>query len=128
MGRTAVSRWTIGRLRRRNSWTALLATLLSVWASAAAFGVSASFASTAAATGHGTDARAANAPASLRADTSETGLSFGGSDDHGSALPAPGASVATWTITAEIVRPTAFDLPVDPARARDGRTRAPPRA
>ncbi|MGE0025341.1 MAG: hypothetical protein AB7S70_17100 [Hyphomicrobium sp.] len=106
----------------------MLATLLSVWASAAAFGVSTGVATTAAATGHGSDVRSASAPASLRADTTEAGLSFGGTDDHGFALPAPGASIATWTTSTVIVQPAAFDLPVDAARTRDGRTRAPPHA
>lgn len=117
-----------GRLRSRNSWSALLAVLLGALAGASAFAPSPSFAGGSAVAGHGADARTAAKPASVRPDTGNPAQSLGGLDDIGAALAARAIEAETWSAQSTALIPAAFGLPVSVTRTRDGRTRAPPRA
>jgi hypothetical protein len=101
--------------------------LLGALASVSAFGLSTSLAGGLSIAGHSADARVGVKPASLRTDTFDASFDFGGLDDQGAALAASDLDTDPWTSASASVIPAALDLPVSVARARDGRTRAPPR-
>ncbi len=116
-----------GRQNSRNSWSAVLAALLGVLAGVSAFGLNASFAG-GPSIEHGADARIAGKPASVRPDTFDPSLNLGGLADAGAALGSRGLETDLWPGSLQSALPADFELPVDIARTRDGRSRAPPRA
>lgn len=116
------------RQRSWNSWSALLAVLLGALASATTLALSTSFAGGLSIAGHSADTRNTSDPATIRPDRFEASLSSGGLDDPTAALAPHDVEVAVWTSAIVMSLPTAFTLPADMARTRDGRTRAPPHA
>lgn len=116
------------RQRNRNSWSAFLAVLLGVLASASTFSFSASFGGGASIAGHSADTRTTSKPATVRLDRFDPSLNFGGLDDPTAALAARDAETVPAMSGTTQVLPAAFELPADVARTRDGRTRAPPHA
>lgn len=116
------------RQRSRNSWSALLAVLLGVLTSTAAFGLSTSNAGGLSVVAHGADLRTTGNTASVRPHAFEPFLRLGGASGPDAALHARSVDVDLWTPGLLAVLPTSFDLPISVARARVGLTRAPPRA
>ena len=118
----------IARQKRRNSWSALLAVLLGALAGASALGLNASFAGGLSAAEHAADVRTTGKAASVRPDAFDPSLRLGGSDGNDAALDPRHDDRDRWAEGLRSVLPSAFDLPVDIALTRDGRTRAPPAA
>lgn len=116
-----------GQLRSRNSWSAILAVLLSTLAGVFAFGLSGSFAGGPSIAEQSTDARTAGKPASLRADKYDPSLNLGGLTDPGPGLESYGHGISPWTGSAQLLLPAALSVPISVERMRDGRSRAPPR-
>lgn len=111
----------------RDSWSALLAVLLSALASAAALGPDAGFARSLSIAGHGADAHPADRAILLRIDVSEPSLRLG-SNAGGDALLPKGSGDLHWPDVSSIAPAADFGLVTDVARTRDGLTRAPPGA
>lgn len=116
------------RQRRRHSWSALLAVLLSALAGASALGINASFAGGLSVAAHATDVRTTGKAASVRPDAFDPTLKLGGAGGDDAALHPRDDVAHRWADGLRAVLQTAFDLPVSIARTRDGRTRAPPAA
>ena len=116
------------RHKRRNFWSSLLAVLLGVLSGASAFAFNNNVTGGLSASEHVATARTAGAPASLRSNTADPWLSFGGTLDDGAALPAEDRPTALWSDGPAATVAVAFDIPGDVSRTRDGRTRAPPSA
>jgi hypothetical protein len=126
-GTATLTHWPEDRRTRRNPWTAILAVLLGLLAGAvSAIGVSASPSGGTSVSEQTTDTRSTGKPNSVRLDTYDVAIGFGG-DDPTAALvadeaPPVGAHHASTT------KLQAFHLPIRFARIRDGLTRAPPLA
>ena len=115
-----------GRLKSRNSWSAILAVLLSTLAGASAFGLNGSFAGGTSIAEQNADTRSASKPASLRTDKFDPSLNLGGLADPGPGLDSSGHGLSPWTGSPRLRLPAALSLPVSVERMRDGRSRAPP--
>jgi S-formylglutathione hydrolase FrmB len=99
-----------------------------VLAGASTFTLSASFAGGFSIAGHSADTRSSSTPATVRPDRFDASLSFGGPDDPSAALPPRDYDAAHPSTGLATILASAFELPADVARTRDGRTRAPPQA
>ncbi len=114
-----------GPQRGRNSWS-VLAVLLGALAGVSIFGFNTSFAGSPSIAEHTRDMRAPGNPVSVRPDSFDPSLNFGGLDEPGPALAAREHDPDLWTTRLHTPRPVAFDLPISVERTRDGRSRAPP--
>lgn len=114
--------------KSRNPWSALLAVLLGTLAGASALAFNPSFTGGLSIAELGADARTAGKTASIRPDAYAPSLKLGSSGDDGSALHPRQDVTDAWAAGLRTLLPAALGLPVDVARTRDGRTRAPPAA
>ncbi len=117
-----------GRLGSRNSWSTLLAVLLSALAGAFAFGPSSTVAGGLSVSEHSTDARTTGKPASLRLDAVDPSLSLGGAADPGADVGARDHDIGPWSGSANALFLESATLHIGADLIRDGRTRAPPQA
>jgi hypothetical protein len=106
----------------------LLAVLLGVLTSASAFAFNNNFTGGLSAAEHIATARTAGTTSSVRSDTADPSLSFGGTGDIDAALIAGNPNAFVLNGVVSFVLPASLDLPSDIARIRDGRSRAPPSA